>query len=154
MKKNLILLLLSLLSMSQLSAQDYEYIPFVREGAKWVCSFTEGLDEGFFTLELAGDISINGIEYKKMHKYTGDGIDPANDEVPVYLREEDRVVYGLVPDGKTSADCPIGIAEDTEMLEKIASGQEFVLYNFQDPIGFICMDGNWACLPTVKDGVT
>ena len=137
MKRNILIMLLSVMCMSQLSAQDYEYIPFVREGVKWVCSFTEGLDEGFFTLELAGDISINGIEYKKMHKYTGDGIDPANDEVPVYLREEDRVVYGLVPDGKTSADCPIGIAEDTEMLEKIASGQEFVLYNFQDPIGFI-----------------
>ena len=132
-------ILLSLLSLTQLLAKDYEYVPFVREDVKWVCSYPTnyGQDEGFFTLELKGDTVIDGHVYKLMHKYAGENIDLSNDEIPICLREEDRVVYGIVPGGKTSSECPIGISYDTLMLEKIASGQEFVLYDFQDPVGFI-----------------
>ena len=39
MSKKLILLMLSLLGMTQAVAQESEYIPFVREGVKWVCYF-------------------------------------------------------------------------------------------------------------------
>ena len=37
MMKKILVLLLALLGMSQVVAQDYEYVPFVREGVKWAC---------------------------------------------------------------------------------------------------------------------
>ena len=37
MKKTLLLSILALLGMTQAAAQEYEYVPFVREGVKWVC---------------------------------------------------------------------------------------------------------------------
>ena len=121
MKKLLLLSILAMLGMTQLAAQDdYEYVPFVREGVKWVYSYTnvDEMDQPadpnlaygtvYLTLEIKGDTVINGKTYKAMHKYYGDAINAVNDTIPVYLREQDKVVYGIVPDGKTYADCPIG----------------------------------------------
>ena len=49
MKKTFVLVLLALLGMTQLAAQDYEYVPFVREGVKWVYwyknDFTDNRDD-------------------------------------------------------------------------------------------------------------
>ena len=39
MKKTLLIFALALLAVSQMAAQDYDYIPFVREGVKWVCDY-------------------------------------------------------------------------------------------------------------------
>ena len=36
--KDTIIAILALLGMSQAMAQEYEYVPFVREGVKWVYS--------------------------------------------------------------------------------------------------------------------
>ena len=36
MKKTLLFTLFALLGMTQAVAQEYEYVPFVREGVKWV----------------------------------------------------------------------------------------------------------------------
>ncbi|MBR7011266.1 MAG: hypothetical protein IKI10_00030, partial [Muribaculaceae bacterium] len=75
MKKIIMILMLSLLGITQIVAQEYEYIPFVREGVKWVYIFNE---EPFwkhtFTLEMKGDAEINGKTYKVMHKYSGEEI--------------------------------------------------------------------------------
>ena len=144
-----------MLGMTQLAAQDdYEYVPFVREGVKWVYSYTnvDMIDEVmdrpadpnlaygtvYLTLELKGDTVINGKTYKAMHKYYGNDINTVNDTIPVYLREEDKVVYGIVPDGKTYLDCPIGrpLYGNSTMQQRIISGEEFVLYDFQDPETF------------------
>ena len=146
MKKTIILMLIALLSISQLMAQEYEYVPFVREGVKWVYSYTnEETFEGdpvkpnlplgtvYLTLELKGDTVINGKTYKAMHKYYGDSINTVNDTIPVYLREENKVVYGIVPDGIVYDDCPIGNLFDIGIGFKIRDGEEFVLYDFQDP---------------------
>ena len=35
-EKDIILTILALLGISQAVAQEYEYVPFVREGVKWV----------------------------------------------------------------------------------------------------------------------
>ena len=147
MKKLLLLSILAILGMTQLAAQDdYEYVPFVREGVKWVYSYTnvDEMDQPadpnlaygtvYLTLELKGDTVINGKTYKAMHKYYGDAINAVNDTIPVYLREQDKVVYGIVPDGKTYPDCPIGQAFGNSILQnQIRNGEEFVLYDFQDP---------------------
>ena len=68
-----------------------------------------------------------------MHKYYGDAINTVNDTIPVYLREEDKVVYGIVPDGITYGDCPIGCYYDYTIDYKLKNGEEFVLYDFHDP---------------------
>ena len=137
MKKTLIIIMMALLGMSQMVAQEdeYEYVPFVREGVKWVC--THGYSHNPFTLELKGDYEFNGKSYKAMHKYSGNSINPENDTIPVYLREEGKVVYGIVPDGKIYNECPIGIENDQAMENMIKSGKEFVLYDFNDLESFI-----------------
>lgn len=153
MKKNLILLLLSLLSMSQLSAQDYEYIPFVREGVKWVCFYdnTKGSYadrfqpdynpfpelQNYFTLELKGDLTIGEHVYKALHKYSGPEIDEANDTIIIYLREEDKVVYGIRPGGGYwYNEFPVGygpVSGGGGNYNAVINGNEFILYDFNDP---------------------
>ena len=148
MKKSIIILLLVLLDMTQAVAQEYEYVPFVREGVKWVYYY---INEGnavypadpnlqigtvYLNLELKGDTVINGKTFKAMHKYYGDAIRQVNDTVPIYLREENKVVYGIVPDGKKYADCPIGNLYDLNIFYSIDDGEEFVLYDFNDPVNY------------------
>lgn len=143
MKKTVLTLLLALLGMTQAVAQEYEYVPFVREGVKWVYSIQNTSDlypsypslpeaDYFLTLEIKGDTIINNQRYWLMHKYYGDEINVENDTVPIYLREENKIVYGIIPDGQRYIDCPIGTLLDVDEY----NGQEFVLYDFNDPIEF------------------
>lgn len=119
MKKFFLICVLALLGLIQSVAQ--EYVPFVREGVQWVCTYNNRP----FTLELKGDVVIGGKAYKAMHKYSGDAINTVNDTIPVYLREEGKVVYGIVPDGKTYADCPVGINGDATMTQLIENGVDY-----------------------------
>ena len=148
MKKLFFIILVAMLGIPQLSAQEYEYLPFVREGVKWVCYYHNdgggsimdqyfGPGKTYFTLELKGDTVIDGQEYKALHKYGGADINEENDTIPVYLREEERVVYGIVPDGKIYNECPIGIEDNQAMESLIKSGKEFVLYDFSNLEEFI-----------------
>jgi len=136
MKQYLISILLIVLGVSTAVAQDYEYVPLVRDGVKWVYKYQRHQNQSHvvitLTLELKGDTVIDGKTYKAMHKYFGDAINEDNDTVPIYLREEDKVVYGIVPDGKTYADCLISSFENGFRSEK-NNGEEFVLYDFNDP---------------------
>jgi uncharacterized protein YkvS len=159
MKNKILIILLALLGATQMAAQEYEYVPFVREGVKWVYSYTNvdmiddvmdrpadpnlGYGTVYLTLELKGDTVINGKTYKAMHKYYGDAINTVNDTIPVYLREEDKVVYGIVLDGKTYPDCPIGRTFDSIIRDQIRNGEEFVLYDFQNPESFWNSIYNW-----------
>ena len=141
MKKTILITVLALLGLSQAVAQEYEYVPFVREGVKWVCDdpYSEWgyINHRYFNLELTGDTVIDNKHYKAMHKYSGEAIDETNDTVPVFLREENKIVYAIAPNGKTYAECPVGMNWWPEALETIRSGQEFILYDFNDPISFI-----------------
>ena len=116
MKKIWLILTVAIIGFGQIMAQD-GYTPFVREGVQWVCYFENikdfdvmGFQPGrkFFTLELKGDTVINGKEYKAMHKYSGNAIDPENDTVLVYLREENRIVYAIIPEGMASDSFMVG----------------------------------------------
>lgn len=150
MKKRILIFLLALVGMTQLSAQESDYIPFVREGVKWVCYYNSyygstiysidnyyPIGKTYFTLELKGDTVINDQTYKKMHKYRGDGINEENDTVVVYLREENRIVYGIMPVlyydmfyvgyGRMIYDPAVNI------VQAARNGEEFVLYDFSDP---------------------
>ena len=144
MNKFILFSLLVLLGMTQLSAQEYEYVPFVREGVKWVYkyiyrdSFFEPTEYGevWLTLEMKGDTVINGKTYKAMHKYFGDAINEENDTIPLYLREENKVVYGIVPDCEVYSDCRVGNGLDRGIRDQIKNGEEFVLYDFFNPVAF------------------
>lgn len=148
MKKTLLFTLLAMLGMSQLGAQEYEYVPFVREGVKWVCSYDNpciGVDdfipfgEHYFILEMKGDTCIEGKCYKPVHYYSGNSINEENDTVPVYLREENKVVYGIIPNEKRYFECPVGIGtivNGLDLYSAVQTGVEFILYDFNDPAGF------------------
>lgn len=127
----------------------YEYVPFVREGVKWVYFYTYNdtfqptypdLFSGtvYLNLEIKGDTIINGKAYKKMHKYYGDAINIENDTVPIYLREENKIVYGIVPDGVVHRDCIIGYGPTIADVDpycifgQVWAGEEFILYNFNE----------------------
>ena len=144
MRRALFLSLLTLLSMSQAVAQD-DYTPYVREGVQWVCYFYWDNDymgfqpgQTFFTLELKGDTVINGKEYKMMHKYSGIGVNPDDDTVLACLREENRIVYAIVPDGMASSSFLVGYGElgnsvvGNSLYDMARSGQEIILYEFNE----------------------
>jgi hypothetical protein len=131
----------------QVAQQDYEYVPFVREGVKWVYFYENPIDmDGFipwgrhyYTFEMQGEAWIDGKRYTPVHLYSGHGINEDNDTVPVFLREEDKVVYGIIPDDRRYWECPIGIAtevNDVRLLSSIVTGQEFILYDFNNPVDF------------------
>ncbi len=122
---------------------DYEYVPFVREGVKWVYYYINTVEEQipdlakgkhYLTLEIKGKCEIDDKEYMAMHKYSGNTINMENDTIPIYLREEDKVVYGIIPEGKFYNDCPIG---SPYMDFDIYNGQEFILYDFRDPVSYL-----------------
>ena len=144
MRKIILISIMALLGMAQAMAQVYEYVPFVREGIKWVYFYDNSEAMGnplinpdyepgknYFNLELKGDTVINGKTYKAMHKYSGSSINWENDTVPVYLREENKIIFGIIPDGKKYIDCPVG-----NTFDNFYNGQEFILYDFVDPVTF------------------
>ena len=139
MKKFLLFTMLVLLGMSQAAAHEYEYVPFVREGIKWICTISR-YDEvsemnvrQIFNLEFKGDTVINGKTYKAMHKYSGNEINCINDTVPVYMREENKIVYAIIPDDVIYPSCPVGLYYS---YSDIYDGEEFEFCDFNDPSGF------------------
>ena len=164
MRKTLLLTLLALLGMTQAVAQEYEYVPFVREGVKWVYrvqiqdEYIDDDDVGhvsyenhYYNLEFKGDTVINGKVYKAMHMYSGDAINEENDTIPVYMREEDKIVYAIVPDGKFYDICPINIGDNSEVNSSLQNGEEFILYDFNDPVTF-CYNNLWYYKYYVDNG--
>jgi len=124
--------LFAVLSVAEAYAVDYEYVPLVREGVKWQCRYQrcEKFDEveyRKFTLEMKGDTVINGKVYKPWHYYSGAAIDPAHDTVAIYVREENKVVYGYYEQEYCSI-CVGWSWGDTLQRPR----EEFVLYDFND----------------------
>ncbi|MBR3728098.1 MAG: dockerin type I repeat-containing protein [Muribaculaceae bacterium] len=142
MKKIILMMAFALLGIGQNMAQEADYTPFVREGVQWVCYFENykdfdvmGFQPGrtFFTLELKGDTVIDGKAYKAMHKYSGNAIDPENDTVLVYLREENRIVYAIIPEGMASDSFMVGYGNLWDHIYADAkAGKEIILYEFNE----------------------
>ncbi len=149
--KNIIVLLLSVLGMSQAVAQEYEYVPFVREGVKWVYSYSNpfwsyilDMPEGdqYYSFEMQGDVLIGDKYYKPViltHYLDKEGHNKEVEEyIPVYLREENKVVYAIHPDGIWHAQCPVGfgwfVGNPHEDPPFETSDEEFILYDFNDPV--------------------
>jgi len=155
MKRKFPLIIMSfVIGMSQAVAEEYEYVPMVREGVKWQCHYDnpftgdyyddyseqyKNLEHGRhnFTLEIKGDYEFNGKTYKGWHYYSGDAIDPAHDTIPLYVREEDKVVYGYIPGNERVLykECPTGIGNYNSAYEP-DDDNEIFLYNFKEPEQF------------------
>lgn len=164
--KLMMTMMMAVLSLIQTAAQDYEYVPIVREGVKWVYSIQDyhyvedygtnparGDNKVYRTLELRGDTVINGKTYKAMHKCTDDVYSEPSDVIIVYLREEDKNVYGIVPNGKYHDDAYLGYLGPWN--EEIPSGGEFLLYDFQDPVTFWenLINDDWYSIPLQLDTI-
>jgi hypothetical protein len=52
------------------------------------------------------------------------------------MREADKIVYAIVPDGKMYPDCPIGNSFSPDIYDLISEGKEFILYDFNDPVAY------------------
>ena len=144
MKKIILITLFALLGMSQAVAQEYEYVPFVREGVKWVffCMNPFWVDgfygNDYYSFEFKSDVRIGDHYYKPVcltHYLNKDG---SNKEVmdftPAYLREENKVVYAILPDGILHPQCPVGMFYYIGYRDLITTtNQEFRLYDFNDP---------------------
>ena len=128
---------------------DYEYVPFVREGVKWTYSIDDyrfsadyetiparGDNIVYRTLELRGDTIIDGKTYKAMHKCVDDEYSEPSDVIVLYLREEDKMVYGIVPDNVLYDDATLINGINEQVRQAIALGNEFLLYDFQDPFTY------------------
>ena len=159
MKQTLFFTLLVLLGISQAVAKDYEYVPFVREGVKWVYCIDNPYNEEFsemylpmpsgtsyYSFEMRGDAEFNGKHYKPVVLYylDEDGKEIAQNIVPVYLREEDKVVYAYHPDGMTYLQCPVGYGGFADYNGWMSffypmdyfNNEEFILYDFNHPDTF------------------
>ena len=146
MKKTILITLLALLGMTQAVAQEYEYVPFVREGVKWVYYYESpfpweeyNLDEGiqYYSFEMTDDILIGNKTYKKvcLTHYLNDGSKEIEGFIPVCLREENKTVYAISLDSIMHPQCPVGhlgfIVYDERHLR--ITGNEFILYDFNSP---------------------
>ena len=145
MKKTILFTILALLGMTQAAAQEYEYVPFVREGVKWVyysynpfpsdvLDMPEELQ--YYCFEMKGDTVYEGKHYKpvKLYYINDNGEEIAQDYTPIWLREENKVVYGIHLDGLWYPQCPVGIGWWVDELDTYTiSKDEFILYDFNDP---------------------
>ena len=148
----------------------YEYVPFVREGVKWTYSIQDyhyeedyqtnparGNNKVYRTLEMKGDTVINGKTYKAVHMCTDDVYSEPKDVVPVYLREENKMVYGIVPDSIFYDDALVSTTPFCFPQSDVAySGEEFLLYDFQDMVAYwdnLLIDDNWYNMPLQLESI-
>ena len=129
--------------------QQEDYLPFVREGVKWIYYYDNpfgmdvlDMDTGiqYYSFEMKGDVLIGDKYYKPvvLTHYLDANTKELEDFVPVYLREENKVVYAIQPDGIGHPQCPVGIDRFVGYSDKQFSlpTEEFILYDFNDPISF------------------
>mgnify|MGYP006916041955 CR=1 FL=1 len=159
MKKLFLILMLALLGMTQLAAQEYEYVPFVREGVKWFYYYNNpflpeifDMDFGvhYYSFEVKGDFENGGKHYKQVSltHYLDEDTKEIESFIPVYLREEDKVVYAIHPDGIWYPQCPVGFFSSVRSQEPpfTTTTEEFILYDFNNPVVLYGNNepGSWA----------
>ena len=103
MRKSLLFTLLALLGMTQMAAQEYEYVPLVREGVVWVnekvivnngdttCYYYKYEFSGYDSVET----NMAGVINNACYYYTGDRLDV----------EKDSLIAGLLNAPNRSVTC-------------------------------------------------
>ena len=120
--KKITLLLLGLLMMTSASAVEYEYVPLVREGVKWVEYYNNSIEniESLTSYQFDGQKEIGGNIYSML--YAANLNDATqNNRLVAYVREQDKQIY-IIP-------------VDSEVYGCIISNEdinEYKIYDFND----------------------
>jgi hypothetical protein len=120
--KQITLLLLGLIMMTSASAAEYEYVPLVREGVKWVEYYNNTIEntQSVTTYQFSGNIEIGGNIYSKLFATKVSNV--TQNEIPIaYIREEDKKVYCIPVDAMI-----FGCVLSNEFIG------EYLIYNFND----------------------
>ena len=127
MKRLLLLIAVSIVwSGSVLQAQEYEYVPLVREGVEWgyyQYNPVHPENNGFIRLQFEGDTLLDGKTYKKLYMYKGCDFTSDRSTLVDFMREENKTVYSK----KERKDNDDIYGEDVE--------EEIVLYDFSLNVG-------------------
>lgn len=103
MKKLLVLLTMVLAAITSLYSAEYQYVPMVQEGVKWVYAYhleKESIDgqpplRTQYIIEFKGDTVINDLSYKKCYKYFVNTDEFGRAYPCAYVREQDKRVYAI-----------------------------------------------------------
>ena len=109
-----------------LQAQEYEYVPLVREGVEWgyfQYNPVHPENNGIIRLQFEGDTLLNGKTYKKLYMYEGCDFTPDRSTLIDFMREENKIVYSK----KKREYGTIIYGEDVE--------GEIVVYDFSLDVG-------------------
>lgn len=173
MKQKLLLNLIALLSSATpiIAQSSTDYIPLVREGARWdgdvIVEAWEYSDMEYhpYSIIIDGDTIINNLEYKKCHYlFTEINQAPCQQTIMAFLREdiESRKVYAIYNEAYAS---PINTMWNGELyIDCLENGfNEVLLYDFNNPtnpdlysknygMGTISLDSTTYI--TTNDGIT
>ena len=138
--KKVILSMLMLIGITGVQAQEYEYVPLVREGVQWVFAFlthstpSENCGawvETFYTLEFKGDTTINGMEYKNLVYDLSNKVSEPQHGTLAFMRETDKRVYAIVNADFNNYDLFMTYGYPRIENEGGADG-ELVIFDFND----------------------
>ncbi len=143
--KKIIISLLMLMGITSVQAQEYEYVPLVREGVKRVYVFnhhgveTDGGPIVYYTEEMKGETTLNGRQYMNLYRYYGDELD-VNTMLPyAYVREQDKKVYAVLDENNKLEDGDFNVYRNGDPViktEDFESTGEYLIYDFNDFVAF------------------
>lgn len=137
-------------------AQDY--VPVVREGVKRVYLYDKGVDENgpfvYYTEEMRGETTINGISFKNLYRYFSNELDENTTEPYAYIREVDKKVYAVLNDQVNLGDFNLynnGYPKiESENYEAFG---EYLIYDFNDFVAFYDDNSMYKIVSTGEEAV-
>ena len=156
--KKILFGLLMLLGITGVQAQESEYVPVVREGVKRVYLYDKGVDENgpfvFYTEEMRGDTTINGIPFKKLYRYFSGELDVNTTYPYAYIREVDKKDYAVLNDQVNLGDFNLyknGYPKiESENYEAFG---EYLIYDFNDFVAFYDDNSMYKIVSTGEEAV-
>ncbi len=139
--KKIFFSLLMLMGITGVQAQEYEYVPLVREGVQRVYLYDKGHNEAdvyvYYTEEMCGETTINGIQFKNLYRYFGEALDVNTVKPYAYVREADKKVYAVLDEENKVVD--FNVNENAYPLiqsENYETFGEYLIYDFNDFVAF------------------
>ena len=138
--KKIIIGMLMLMGITGVQAQEYEYVPLVREGVQWVYAFLTHQKpssncgawvQTFYTLEFKGDTTINGLEYKNLVFNLSNKVSEPLIGTLAYVRESDKRVYAIVNNDFNNYD--LFMSKGFPRIENVDGAEgELVIFDFNN----------------------
>ncbi len=138
--KKMIFTLLCLLMITSASALEYQYMPLVKDGKKWV-EYYENYEDyendlynqsGIICYQLKGVSEINGITYHNLYATINNDKITDNSTPIAYVREQDKKVFVMI-NGGCNVDFPMGYHPiEMERCQYFPDNNEYLIYDFND----------------------